>query len=104
MIARDKHAREAAKCLRDAFVVLVVGILSILVVNFALSCLTGCETAHTARQDRMIATKAAHKAAYQKPPLPQSAMMIWFDAHWQDALKTAVGALALALLRKGRKG
>lgn len=64
----------------------------------------GCRTAYAARQEREIAGKEAHKRAYQKPPLPESATLMWWDEHWQNVLKTAVGALTLALIRKGEKG
>ena len=63
----------------------------------------GCKTA-AGRHAQEIRAKEAHKAAFQKPPLPESATVMWVDEHWKDVLKTGAGALALALIRKGRKG
>jgi len=66
----------------------------------------GCKTAYAARQEREIRAKAAHKAAYQKPPLEESATAMWWDGHWQEVLSTVAGVLAttLAVIRKGRRG
>ena len=62
----------------------------------------GCKTA-AARQAQEIRAKAAHKAAFQKPPLPESAMMMWWNDNWKELLVVALGG-GLVAKRKGRKG
>ena len=99
----DKHARESAKCMRDALIVVAIGTVLIVAFGFVLGVLTGCETTQHARQAQEIRSKEAHKAAYQKPPLEQSAMMIWWNENWKEVLVVALGG-GLVVKRKGRKG
>ena len=98
-----KHARAASDCTRGVIAVVIIGILLIVAFGFMLGVLTGCKTTQHARQEREIAAKAAHKRAYQKEPLPQSAMMIWWSENWKEVLVVALGG-GLVAKRKGRKG